>query len=526
MKRKAMKLGIPFGVILFLLFLSAVKALAAPHEITPWQGNHKGAISITFDDGSTSQYKFAFPALEQRGMKGTFFIATGWATWPWWNEVARAGHEIGAHTVTHPHLTDIPIPEAESQMAISQAAINANITSQRCLTLAYPYGAVGSAVENVARKYFIAARIVNGDPNDPTTNYYRENAFDVAFYSMDQMLAVTNQTAAEGKWIIPLFHSFDPAEYPYGVWTSTMFLNYLDYVKAERSDLWNAPFGTVMKYLRERATATLTVASQTDKSIELKLSDTLDNYIFNQPLTIRSEVPANWTKVTMQQGATSIELTPIADQGGWVVFYDAVPDQGMITLSQASAGLSPVATEDTYAAGQGHDFKVAAPGVLQNDSGIDKAALKAMVVRGPAYGELHLDTTGAFVYKPQASFFGTDTFSYLANYGAYDSNVAVVTMNVLPGYLKEVVVQPKDVVAGRAVQGKVKLEHVVQSEAIVSLTTTSPATVPATVTVPAGSNEATFAVTATDVAKTTEVLVKASYGGKTKSFKINVRPRQ
>lgn len=525
MKGNDRKLGLPLGAILFLLLFSAVNAFAAQHEITPWHGNQKGALSITFDDGSTSQYKFAFPALEQRGMKGTFFVATGWATWPWWNEVALAGHEIGAHTVTHPHLTDVSQAEAESQMATSQAAINANVTSQRCVTLAYPYGAVNGAVEAIAKKYFISARTVNGDPNDATTNLYRENAYDVAFYSMSQMLAVTDQAAAEGKWLIPLFHSFDLAEYPYGAWTSTMFLSYLDYLKTQRTDLWIAPYGSVIKYLRERGTATLTVLSQTEDVIELGLTDKMDDFLFDQPLTIRSEVPPNWTKVTMQQGSTSIELTPVADQGVSVIYYDVVPDQGVVTLSRVGSGPIPIAKNDSYLASQGHELKVTSSGVLQNDSGIDKTALKALLVRGPAYADLQLSTNGNFVYKPYSNFSGTDTFSYLANFGAYDSNIAIVTVTVMPGYFKEMVVEPKDVHGGYTTTGKVKFEHVLESDTVVSLSLNSQAAAaPATVTVPAGKQEATFKITTTEVAAPVPVTITASYANRTKSFKFNVKP--
>lgn len=522
MKTRASSIGIPLGVILFVLVFSAVGALAATHEITPWHGNHKGAVSITFDDGLATEYNFAFPALDQRGMKGTFFITTGDATWPWWIEVANAGHEIGAHGVGHPNFTTISRAEAEYQMATSQAQINANITSQRCLTFAFPYGAANESVATLVGKYFIAGRIVNGDLNDPTTDLNRENAFDINYYSLDRMKALTEQASTEGKWLVPLFHSFDPAEYPYLAWTQQMFLSYLDYLKAETPELWVAPFGTVIKYMRERGAATLSVSSQTDNAIELKLTDTLDNTIFNHPLTIRSEVPVNWPKVTMQQGTTVTDLTPVVDQGTWVVYYDALPDQGLIRLTNANASPSQVANDDFYLASQGHELKVAAPGLLQNDQ---KGALRAILVRGPAYGEVQVSSNGAFVYKPQPGFIGSDTFSYRANYGTYDSNIAVVTVTVMAGYFKEIVVNPKDVRGGNTTVGKVQFEHELERDAVVSLTlSSSVASAPATVTVPAGSKEAVFQITTTDVVTTTQVTITARYADRVKTFRFNVKP--
>lgn len=46
-------------------------------EITTWQDGKKGAVSITFDDGSINQFRQAIPILNRLGFKGTFFIITG-----------------------------------------------------------------------------------------------------------------------------------------------------------------------------------------------------------------------------------------------------------------------------------------------------------------------------------------------------------------------------------------------------------------------------------------------------------------
>lgn len=46
-------------------------------EIMTWQGAKKGAVSITFDDGSINQFRQAIPILNRLGFKGTFFIITG-----------------------------------------------------------------------------------------------------------------------------------------------------------------------------------------------------------------------------------------------------------------------------------------------------------------------------------------------------------------------------------------------------------------------------------------------------------------
>ena len=62
-----------------------------------------------------------------------------------------------------------------------------------------------------------------------------------------------------------------------------------------------------------------------------------------------------------------------------------------------------------------------------NDTDIDSATLTAVVVTGPAHGTLTLNANGSFTYTPAANYNGPDSFTYKANDGTADSNVATVT---------------------------------------------------------------------------------------------------
>ncbi|HEX3148672.1 MAG TPA: Ig-like domain-containing protein [Gemmataceae bacterium] len=69
-------------------------------------------------------------------------------------------------------------------------------------------------------------------------------------------------------------------------------------------------------------------------------------------------------------------------------------------------------------------------GTLANDTDADGNALTAVLVSGPAHGSLTLGTDGGFTYTPVADYNGPDSFTYKANDGAADSNVATVSLNV------------------------------------------------------------------------------------------------
>jgi peptidoglycan/xylan/chitin deacetylase (PgdA/CDA1 family) len=118
----------------------------------------------TFDDAHISVYEQARPILDELGVPGTIFVPTdypdsgrlmGWKGYDMWvgtpheqelacmsweqlREVADAGWEIGAHTCSHPFLTELPDAELDRELRASRAACEEHM-ERPCPTLAYPY---------------------------------------------------------------------------------------------------------------------------------------------------------------------------------------------------------------------------------------------------------------------------------------------------------------------------------------------------------------------------------------------------
>src|SRR5438445_797221 len=69
---------------------------------------------------------------------------------------------------------------------------------------------------------------------------------------------------------------------------------------------------------------------------------------------------------------------------------------------------------------------------MTNDSDIDGNTLTASVVANPAHGTVTMGANGAFTYTPAANFNGSDSFTYKANDGLLDSNVATVALTINP----------------------------------------------------------------------------------------------
>ena len=75
-------------------------------------------------------------------------------------------------------------------------------------------------------------------------------------------------------------------------------------------------------------------------------------------------------------------------------------------------------------------LNVPAPGVLGSDTDVDGDTLTAVLVADVANGTLTLNANGSFDYLPDLNFNGSDSFTYKANDGALNSNIATVTITV------------------------------------------------------------------------------------------------
>jgi VCBS repeat-containing protein len=132
----------------------------------------------------------------------------------------------------------------------------------------------------------------------------------------------------------------------------------------------------------------------------------------------------------------SYEYTPNADFNGTDCFVFAATD-GVLTSDFATVCITvsavndnPVAVDNSYNTPLETPLNIAAPGILGNDSDVDGDPLTAALVSNVTQGVLSLNADGSFTYTPNSGYVGPDQFTYLANDGTNDSNVATVNINV------------------------------------------------------------------------------------------------
>jgi len=107
---------------------------------------------------------------------------------------------------------------------------------------------------------------------------------------------------------------------------------------------------------------------------------------------------------------------------------DGVEDSNIATVTIDVQNDTPLAEDDWYYTEKDMTLDEPAPGVLANDGDLDP--LNAVLVGGAGSGTVVLNSDGSFNYTPNPGFVGTDSFTYLANDGIENSNIATVTIEV------------------------------------------------------------------------------------------------
>lgn len=116
-------------------------------------------VSLTFDDGTASQYSLAWQrAIASHAMDATFFVPSGnigggpgYMTWDQLSALSAAGNEIGGHTLNHVNLIgsgltyDQKVHQVcDDRQALLQHGLDA-------VSFAYPEGAYDQTAKDIVR---------------------------------------------------------------------------------------------------------------------------------------------------------------------------------------------------------------------------------------------------------------------------------------------------------------------------------------------------------------------------------------
>ncbi len=198
-----------------------------------WPDGACAAVSFTFDDARLTQIDRGLEILARSGTRATFYVsppnleqrASGW------REAARAGHEIGNHSLTHPCSGNFAFSRENALEAMSLQAMERELDEAsrrieellgvRPATFAYPCGNtfVGrgretrSYVPLVAGRFLAGRGYLNGETNDPMLcDLSQLVSVGLDRAPMHYVRGLLEAAADDGSWLIFTAHDIGAGE--------------------------------------------------------------------------------------------------------------------------------------------------------------------------------------------------------------------------------------------------------------------------------------------------------------------------
>ena len=324
------------------------QSVANPYEVATWQGFRSAAISYTFDDNSPSQLAVAVPMFDSLNFKLTLFtISNIWPNWRGLQFASNEGHEIASHTVSHPYLDSISEVDQVAELRGSQDAINVHVIGQKCMTIAYPYGHIGDT--SLVRQFYIAGRgtqmgIERSTPKDFMNIRVQLCGLGPVFYvqTTADFDSADNRAAKTNGWCVYVVHCLDNEKGDAPLRSEVLRASVL-HLKANQDKFWVATFGDVVKYIRERNSVSVFDVAIKPDSIIVKVTDTLDNSIYNCPITVRRPLPLGWdSSIVIENGKIISSQIVEIDTVKYIMFNVIPRNGGNVVLKKETIAVEQV----------------------------------------------------------------------------------------------------------------------------------------------------------------------------------------
>ena len=313
---------------------------------TNFYNNKTAAVSVTFDDSVYSAAEYYDSLFEKYGMRGTAMLVSDWITErngvagagieSWQELIDRGNIDIANHSKTHKlkYTTDNPTSEQlEADITGGYNALKEYFPNEQILGFAAPWiQNPDAAVSEIKKHHYVNRASGNGGfvDADPTEEmWYNLPSFVVNQQDISVLNGKIDTAIEEGKWFVHLMHTVGGGEYEI---TKDVCDNHFAYIASKSDKVWAGSLNDVTKYIRERQNSKISYNWIREKAMSITVTDTLDDLLFDFPLTVKVNVPSEWSEARCYMNRELAELEVVLENGNKYVYVNVIPDKGDIIL--------------------------------------------------------------------------------------------------------------------------------------------------------------------------------------------------
>ena len=199
---------------LFNEHLNAIAERSKARLVTDYSGysqQNENSVLITFDDGGRGAFTHAANALERRGWRGHFFVATDFIDTPTFlsraeiKKLRARGHIIGSHSASHPlRFSSCTLKQMRAEWRESIEKL-ADITGEKITIASVPGGHFSKAVAETAAESGIET-LFNSEP--VSSVYKIGNCRVLGRYSIRQKTTAADAAALAVGALLPCSKQF------------------------------------------------------------------------------------------------------------------------------------------------------------------------------------------------------------------------------------------------------------------------------------------------------------------------------
>lgn len=238
-----------------------------------WPNGQQAAVSLSYDDALAVHREETAPQLEERGLRGTFYVPINADLLEHrdaWVRVAQAGHELGNHTIFHPcrnpnnarawppphrNLCDYTPARWEDEVCVASLILKSydgrtvRSFGNTCCNLTLGEGENEVELDDLIARHFVAGRGgTTNEPADPrTVRLTRVGCFAADGQTFGDLRQAIDAAMKIGGWLIFMAH---------GVGTDhrlqisrEVHQQLIDYLAENSKAIWTAPVVDVAQYV-------------------------------------------------------------------------------------------------------------------------------------------------------------------------------------------------------------------------------------------------------------------------------------